>query len=161
MSDLGEEKRNVFSTPDFNDITLHRRKSEVIGWLNQKWHNREYSDFVPPLMPQAQMRLNDAATGPNLKYYMTEHCGVKSTIAGTLGYALGTVMGLFMYGGQADMAMASGQLQPEYKGMESIIFHLHPPPYKRTGDKLDRRQFFGVSLGHARIFLGFSIFIHF
>ena len=115
MSDSGKKVPDVFSMPDFNDITLHRRKSEVIGWLNQKWRNREYSDFMPPLLPQAQMRLNDP-TGGGLKYYMTEHCGVKATIAGTMGYLLGCVMGLFMYGGQADMNMVQGQIQPEYKG---------------------------------------------
>lgn len=119
MADPGDKKPDVFAMPDFTDITLHRRKSEVLGWLNQKWRNHEYPDFMPPLMPQAQMRLNDA-TGSNMKYYMTEHCGIRAGMAGGMGYLLGCVMGLFMYGGQADMAMASGQLQPEYRGWHIV-----------------------------------------
>ena len=35
---------------------------------------------------------------------------------------------------------------------------IHPPPYKRSGDKLVRRHFFGEKFGLARIFF---IFIHF
>jgi hypothetical protein len=62
------------------------------------------------------MKLNDP-TGGILNYYMTEHCGVKAGISGGMGYLLGCVMGLFLYGGQADMAMAQGTTTPEYKGM--------------------------------------------
>merc|ERR1712130_1022823 len=66
-------------------------------------------------MPIAQMKLNNPQADA-MKYYMTEHCGVRAGMAGGMGYALGCVMGLFLYGGQADMAMAQGTLQPEYKG---------------------------------------------
>lgn len=108
----------VFGTPDFSDPTLYQRKSEVIGWLNQKWRNREYSDFQPPILPAAQMKMmgNDI-----MRYYMVEHCGVKAGISCIMGYGMGCLMGLFLYGGQADMAMAQGQLQPEYRGKNRKI----------------------------------------
>ena len=114
--DPGSEPRKcqVFGTPDFSDPTLYQRKSEVIGWLNQKWKNREYPDYIPPLLPAAQIKLQ--SQGDILRYYMVEHCGVKAGISAVMGYGMGCLMGLFLYGGQADMAVAQGQLQPEYKG---------------------------------------------
>ena len=33
-----------------------------------------------------------------MRYLMVENCAFKAGLSGTMGYALGTVMGLFMYG---------------------------------------------------------------
>lgn len=55
----------------------------------------------------------------DFRYYMTEHCGVKAGLAGGMGYLLGCVMGLFLYGGQADMNMATGTVGEQPKGLRA------------------------------------------
>ena len=46
--------------------------------------------------------------GNVLRYYMVEHCPAKAALSGTMGYALGGFLGLFMHGAEQSAAPAKG-----------------------------------------------------
>ena len=44
-----------------------------------------------------------------MRYYMTEHCGAKAALSGTMGYALGGLMGLFLHGATGESAQVQSK----------------------------------------------------
>jgi len=55
---------------------------------------------------QAAAKIHDP--GNSLRYYMVEHCPAKAILSGTMGYALGGFLGLFMHGAESSAAPAKG-----------------------------------------------------
>ena len=53
-----------------------------------------------------------------MQYLMIENCAFKAGISGTMGYALGTIMGLFMYGvpGAEVQAQSKEKLENHFIG---------------------------------------------
>jgi len=98
----------VFGKPNFGDPTLFEKKHEVLGYYVQKWKTGDYGMFQPEyaILPQAAAKIYDP--GNVLRYYMVEHCPAKAALSGTMGYALGGFLGLFMHGAEQSAAPAKG-----------------------------------------------------
>ena len=54
-----ENRTRVFERPNFTDPTLYQRRSEVIGFYNQKWKTGDFGDFDPQyhILPQVSFIL--------------------------------------------------------------------------------------------------------
>ena len=68
---------------------------------------------------QAAAKIYDP--GNVLRYYMVEHCPAKAALSGTMGYALGGFLGLFMHGAEQSAAPAKGNFHRLYES--SIMSH--------------------------------------
>ena len=61
---------------------------------------------------QAAAKIYDP--GNVLRYYMVEHCPAKAALSGTMGYALGGFLGLFMHGAEQSAAPAKGNSKKKF-----------------------------------------------
>ena len=64
---------------------------------------------------QATAKIYDP--GNVLRYYMVEHCPAKAALSGTMGYALGGFLGLFMHGAEQSAAPAKGNFQAVHESL--------------------------------------------
>ena len=48
---------------------------------------------------------------------MVEHCPAKAALSGTMGYALGGFLGLFMHGAEQSAAPAKGNIHRLYESL--------------------------------------------